>query len=266
MKVSSLILGSLVCLALAGTVALASSSPGEQAAEPGAQATSAPSRTVWNGIYSTAQAARGKEQFDGHCIACHGEDLSGTDEGPGLTGDIFLNHWLEDNLDALFTKIETRMPANAPNSLTGAAYADLLAYLLESNGFPAGAGELTPNHAELATIQIVGKDGPRPVPDFSLVQVVGCLKAGTGNAWLVSKGTEPARVREPGAASAAEKEAAEAKTLGSQTFHLFDITQSGLDGYRDRRVLVRGFLVRQPDESRLNVTSIGPIAGACPAD
>lgn len=222
------------------------------------------STTVWSGVYSNAQAARGRETYEGACVGCHGEDLNGGDDGPALVGEGFTRHWLEDTLDGFFTKVQTQMPANSPGSLKANEYADLVAYMLQANDYPAGEGEITPDHGRLATIRIEGKNGPAPVPDFALVQVVGCLRAAGDKSWVVAKGTEPARVRDPGPSKPAEIQALEAKPLGAQAFQLFDISQGTVESFRNGRVLVKGFLVRRPDQARLNVTWIGALGGACP--
>ena len=224
------------------------------------------STTVWSGVYSTAQAARGREVYEGACVGCHGEDLNGGDDGPALVGDGFTRHWLEDTLGAFFTKVQTQMPAGSPGSLKPNEYADLVAYMLQSNDYPAGTVEVTPDLGRLATIRIEGKNGPAPVPDFSLVQVVGCLTAGADKSWVVARGTEPTRVRDPGPSKPADLQAQEAKPLGTQAFQLLDVSPSAVESLRNSRVLAKGFLVRRPDLARLNVTWIGALAGACPGE
>src|SRR5581483_322146 len=109
-------------------------------------------KTVLDGVFTDTQAKRGETAYGMTCAGCHGEDLSGRAMGP-LRGDRFLDRWREDSLDVLFTHIRTRMPANAAGSLSEAAYLDILAYILQANGFPAGPGELTA--AAVANIRLV---------------------------------------------------------------------------------------------------------------
>src|SRR6185369_16465377 len=97
-------------------------------------------RTVWDGVFTAEQAARGRTIFATTCAACHGADLSGGN-GPELKREVFVNHWMEGSLDALFTRVKS-MPPNRAN-LGDTAYLDLLAFLLDTNAFPAGAQELT---------------------------------------------------------------------------------------------------------------------------
>ena len=95
-------------------------------------------RTVWDGVFTSAQAARGKTIFATACADCHGADLS-TPNRPPLKGEPFLNHWVEGGLDALFTRVQS-MP-NREN-LGESGHTDVLAFLLEANGFPSGTREL----------------------------------------------------------------------------------------------------------------------------
>ena len=70
-------------------------------------------RSVWDGVYTAAQAARGKAEYELYCAGCHGPDLEGLD-GPMLVGPGFLRNWLEDNVNSLFTRLHTKMPADCP--------------------------------------------------------------------------------------------------------------------------------------------------------
>src|SRR5437867_12523080 len=79
----------------------------------------------------------------------------GADQGaPPLKGDKFMENWREDSLDSLFTKIRTTMPRRDPKSLSDAETLQLVAYILQSNEFPAGS-ELNPS--TLGAIQIERK-------------------------------------------------------------------------------------------------------------
>src|ERR1700689_1591855 len=143
-------------------------------------------RTVWDGVFTADQAERGKAIFASTCVACHAAALSGGN-GPALKGEVFVNHWMEGNLDELFARVKS-MPPNRAN-LGGAAYVDLVAYLLDANAFPAGAQELKAE--AIPDIQVQGKNGPAPVPNFALVEVVGCFTRGPSDTWTLTNGTEP---------------------------------------------------------------------------
>src|SRR5262249_8038768 len=126
--------------------------------------------TVLDGVYTTAQATKGEAEFQDKCAKCHEGDDAG---GPMLTGRAFVDRWREDNVDVLYEFIRTRMPADSRGSLSDEAYLNILTYLLESNGFAAGNAELRGDM--LPRIRLVGKDGPKPLPNNTLIRAVGCL-------------------------------------------------------------------------------------------
>ena len=95
-------------------------------------------KTVWSGIFTTEQATRGKDKAATACGACHGAALNGGDLAPTLSGADFIGHWYDAKLSELVTKVTTTMPADAPGSLKADEYADIVAYMLQANGFPAG--------------------------------------------------------------------------------------------------------------------------------
>ncbi len=98
--------------------------------------------SVWDGIYTDAQAARGSAGFGARCASCHGATLDGTGEAPALTGAQFLSDFSGLTVGALYDRIRTSMPQDNPGSLTRDQYADILAFVLQSNAMPSGAKEL----------------------------------------------------------------------------------------------------------------------------
>ena len=221
-------------------------------------------RTVWDGVYTADQAARGKAEYEIYCVECHGLDLEGGDPGPPLFGSGFLRNWLEDNVNSLFMRVHTTMPADAPGSLPAQTAADITSYLLQVNAFPPGSGEdLTPDPAILSVIQIQGKDGPGSVPNFSLVLVVGCLEQRSDGEWMVVNATEPVRARFSAPDSGAEGPDASVRPLGVLTFYLMDAAYTRPEPLKGQTVEVRGLLIREPGEPRLNVTSIQSLGSSC---
>lgn len=221
-----------------------------------------PRRTVWDGVFTPEQAAGGKTTFTATCSACHGADLSGGN-GPVLKGDLFLNHWMEGSLDALFAKVKS-MPPNRAN-LGDNAYADLLAFLLDANAFPAGAQAL--NAEAISNVQVQGKNGPAPVPSFALVDVVGCFAQGPKDTWILTSGSEPARTRSPMQPTESEIAAAKAKPLGSQTIQLLDVEYFSNafhpEAHAGHKVDAKGFLIRSGTDVRINVTWVEMLAADC---
>ncbi len=107
-----------------------------------ASAFQAPARSTQDGVYSEAQAKRGEAGYSKSCAGCHGPDLTGVDAAPSLTGSEFNAGWNDQTLDDLFDRIRTTMPGDAPGSLSGDQCADILAFILAKDGFPAGQSEL----------------------------------------------------------------------------------------------------------------------------
>ena len=109
-------------------------------------------KTVWDGVYTTAQSDRGRAAYRTSCAACHGESLAG-DLAPALSGP-FWSIWEGRPVAELMKVIRTTMPADGPESLKPQEYADILAYLFSVNKFPAGDVELPTDAAALEAVKI----------------------------------------------------------------------------------------------------------------
>lgn len=99
-------------------------------------------RSVWDGVYTDEQAKRGEPVYQKECGACHGDQLTGGESAPPLSGGAFLANWNGLTLADLFDRIRKTMPQTTPGKLTRQQYADLLAFMLSVNKFPAGKTEL----------------------------------------------------------------------------------------------------------------------------
>ena len=119
--------------------------------------TPASTKTVWDGVFTADQAATGKTVFQNKCATCHGAELSGGEMAPALAGSGFLANWQGSSLGDLFTRIHSTMPANDPGSMTNAETAQVLAYILSFNQFPAGTTPLPADEAALGQIGITDK-------------------------------------------------------------------------------------------------------------
>jgi mono/diheme cytochrome c family protein len=98
-------------------------------------------KTVWDGVYSDAQAKRGEALFGDKCSKCHGADLTGGD-APSLVGSEFGGNWDDLSLGDLADRIRVSMPQDNPQSLTRDQVADLIAMILKRNNVPAGQSDL----------------------------------------------------------------------------------------------------------------------------
>jgi mono/diheme cytochrome c family protein len=217
-------------------------------------------RTVWDGVYAAAQAERGRAVYEETCSECHGPEFSGG-EARILRGELFMQSWSEDHLGSLFQKIRTTMPSDRPGSLSDESYLAVMAAILQANGFPAGPEALTAG-AALSSIHIEGKNGPAQVPNYTMVQVFGCLDQGPGNTWMLTRGTQPVRSRNPEPSTGAALAAAQQAAPGGLTFRLMNVFPAP-EAHRGHRMEVKGLLMRAPDGDQLNVTSLGMIAESC---
>jgi mono/diheme cytochrome c family protein len=216
-------------------------------------------KTVWEGAYTADQAKRGETVYATRCARCHREDLSGY--GGLLIGDRFMNDWREDTIDSFFTVVKQTMPRDAPSSLPDNDYLDLLAYVLRENTFPAGQKELSLD--TMGSFLVQGKNGPEPVPDFALVEVVGCLVPNPAGGWMVKNASEPVRTRNPKESKPEELKSWERKALGAQTFALLDDSSIHAADLKGRKVDAKGLLIRKPGNDKLNPTSLQGLTGAC---
>ena len=91
---------------------------------------------LYAGLYEIEQANRGRDIYMTACASCHANDLRGNSNSPGLIGISFLFLWENRPLGELFEKMRKEMPTNAPGSLSATSYLDLLAFILQRNGYP----------------------------------------------------------------------------------------------------------------------------------
>jgi quinoprotein glucose dehydrogenase len=112
-----------------------------------------------DGIYSSAQARRGEQVYERDCASCHANSLRGSEGGTSLLGGAFLNKWKEKPLLELFDYIRNSMPPAAAGKLSSKNYGRVLAYILQENGFAAGARPLSVSSKKLAAINFVKPAG-----------------------------------------------------------------------------------------------------------
>ena len=80
------------------------------------------------------QSTGGKDSYDRYCVDCHHVTLRGTGHGPPLNGAQFREHWASKPPAELAHFIQTAMSSTMPASTSSSVYADIAAYLLQSNG------------------------------------------------------------------------------------------------------------------------------------
>ncbi len=213
---------------------------------------SAPQRTVWDGVYTEAQATRGMTAYGQSCAGCHA--LAAEGKAP-LVGGAFWKSFSQKTVGELLAFVSAYMPNGAPGTLSKPAYEDIVALMLKSNGFPAGAVEL--GRGPIADVLIIPKDGNTELPAGALARVVGCLTR-RGSDWVVTNATMPERAER---AAAAGGDAG--RPLGVRTFALkFVLTR--LDALAGSRVAVSGLLIGAGGVDGINVTGVNRVAPECP--
>lgn len=105
-------------------------------------------------VFTTRQAAAGRKAYESYCAVCHGTTLTNGTFGPPLGGEFFRARWSGRSVAAFYRKSRDTMPPAAPAALPNAAYADIVAYILEMNGAAAGRSELPANGDALTNVRI----------------------------------------------------------------------------------------------------------------
>jgi mono/diheme cytochrome c family protein len=211
--------------------------------------------TVWDGVYTDAQAERATATFSSTCSRCHTLTADGSGNRP-LTGDKFWEGYTQKTVGDLLKFVSTNMPNGQGGTLAASTYNDLVALILKSNGFPSGKTELAPE--TITNVQIIPKDGPGELPANTLVRIVGCLGPKTGSDWTLTNVTDPVRVEKTGAAPEDGT-----RPLGSRTMALkFVLTR--LDAFAGQRMSVTGILMGAGGSNGINVSTVNRVAETCP--
>ena len=119
-----------------------------------------PAASVWDGVFTEAQAARGRQIYFGACSLCHGRRLNGAPDDPDMVSTPplararFLRVWDGRSLAVLLAYTRLTMPEDNPGSLAEQEYVDVVAYMLSMSRMPAGGNELPPDARSLANIVI----------------------------------------------------------------------------------------------------------------
>ncbi len=111
-------------------------------------------------LFTAAQARAGRALFEQKCAMCHGRHLQGL-SGPALKGPLFASRKAGYTVRDIFLFLSVNMPAYAPGSLGAEQYVNVMSFLLQQNGFPAGRVALTAQAAATSTVALLyhGPDG-----------------------------------------------------------------------------------------------------------
>lgn len=215
-------------------------------------------RSVWDGVFTNEQADRGRIPFAANCAECHGGNLEGG-ESAALVGDKFWTGWSQQTVGDLLAYVSRNMPRSEDGTLAGTlsagTYAEIVAHILQANGFPAGKGELTA--ASAAGVLIAKKDDTGELPASTLVHVVGCLAPrGADGSWRLVRASRPQRV--PAGGAAPDRNA----PLGDREFAL-EFVLTPLAKFVGHRMSVTGLLLGAGGVDGLNVSTVQSVADTC---
>lgn len=100
-----------------------------------------PSRSVTDGVYTAAQATRGRTIYEEKCVSCHANRMWGQD-------------WPQKSVFDVYDIVKNFMPEDNPGSLSATQTRDVVAYILQNNKLPAGKVELPEGDADLKQIRL----------------------------------------------------------------------------------------------------------------
>lgn len=109
--------------------------------------------SVWDGVYTDAQASRGATLYEKECGQCHGPGGAGGGMAPALAGAAFSANYDGQSVGNLFDRNRTTMPPGKEGQLSAQDNADITAYVLKMNEFPAGQNELSSSGMALKGIK-----------------------------------------------------------------------------------------------------------------
>lgn len=112
-------------------------------------------RSIWDGVFSAEQVARGKKSYAISCADCHGENLEGDGKkSPALKGETFFKNWSNKSVHKLIDQTWRTMPPEEPKTLSRELCTDVTAYILAENGYPTGRADLAVDAPDLRQIII----------------------------------------------------------------------------------------------------------------
>lgn len=119
----------------ATTEAVEGPSPAQTPSPAAAPATPSGEPTTMDGVYTAAQAARGRQVYETVCVDCHNTE--------DWVEDGFRERWNGESVWRFWHYIWEQMPnGEPPYSLPRDQVTDVVTYILQLNEVPAGTSEL----------------------------------------------------------------------------------------------------------------------------
>ena len=131
--------------------------------------------------------------------------------------------------------------------------------ILVATALAAVGGFVTPMAVQQPAEQ--GQSQP-PQKPLEIIEVIGCLEEAPASTWIVTSATEPVVSKSPATTATALK-AAEAKPLGKERYRLIGTSIFSPESHKGHKVAVKGLLIKDAKESRINITSLQTVAPTC---
>jgi alcohol dehydrogenase (cytochrome c) len=121
----------------------------------------APAVPPGEALFTSAQALAGKAGYARNCASCHGPNVDDGNSAPPLRGAAFAGKYGGKPASDLFTFVSTKMPLGNPGTISGAEYAQIIAWVLQQSGYATGRKEFASDAAALASVTIPAPPGGR---------------------------------------------------------------------------------------------------------
>lgn len=114
------------------------------------------------GVFTLEQASAGQAVYSRECVLCHGQVLAGTEGGPALAGRTVVDNWRGRSLAEFYSLTQQTMPLSKPAGLADGEYENVVAYILNRNGFRAGKKKLVGSNDALSQIDFANPANRTP--------------------------------------------------------------------------------------------------------
>ena len=108
-------------------------------------------------LYTPDQASKGAVAYYQNCSMCHGPLLDGQSggySGPALKGPEFADPSYDFHVSDMFNFVAKLMPSATPGSLTHEQDVQIMAFILQQNGYPPGSHDLVYEDAEKSKVPL----------------------------------------------------------------------------------------------------------------
>jgi hypothetical protein len=115
---------------------------------------------------------------------------------------------------------------------------------------------------------IDGQDLTKPAEEqraqtaLEIAEIAGCLERGPSPGWILTSASDPVASKIQATSSVALKAAA-TNPLGKKRYQLLGVSVFNPSGHKGQKVAVKGVLIKDAGEIRVNVTSLQMLAPTC---